>query len=72
MENFWLSFLPLFVAVDAIGVLPMFLGLTADIENRLRRRIILQSVFTAGSTVSVFVLAGGWFMRQLGITVCDL
>ena len=71
MKNFWLSFLPLFVAVDAIGVLPMFLGLTADIGNGPKRRIILQSVFTASGTAIVFVLAGGWFMRQLGVSVCD-
>jgi len=71
MKNFWLSFLPLFVAVDAVGVLPMFLGLTTDIENHARRRIILQSVLTAGSTVAIFVLAGGWFMRLLGVSVCD-
>jgi multiple antibiotic resistance protein len=71
MKNFWLSFLPLFVAVDAIGVLPMFLGLTADIEIRSRRRIIIQSVFTAGSTAALFVLGGGWFMRMIGITVSD-
>jgi multiple antibiotic resistance protein len=71
MKNFWLSFLPLFVAVDAIGVLPMFLGFTADIEKRARRRIIIQSVMTAGSTAALFVLSGGWFMRLLGITVCD-
>ena len=71
MKNFWLAFLPLFVAVDAIGVLPMFLGLTADIEIHPRRRIIIQSIFTAGSTVALFVLGGGWFMRMIGVTVSD-
>ena len=28
MNTFWLCFVPLFVAVDAVGVLPMFLSLT--------------------------------------------
>jgi len=28
MRDFWLCFVPLFVAVDAVGVLPMFMGLT--------------------------------------------
>jgi len=71
MKNFWLSFLPLFVAVDAIGVLPMYLGLTAGIEKSARRRIIIQSIFTAGGAVALFVLGGGWFMRIIGVAVSD-
>jgi len=71
MKNFWLAFLPLFVAVDAIGVLPMYLGLTAGIEIHARRRIIIQSIFTAGSAVALFVLGGGWFMRIIGVSVSD-
>lgn len=32
MKEFWLYLVPLFVAVDAVGVLPMFTGLTDGLE----------------------------------------
>jgi len=34
LRSFWLCFVPLFVAVDAIGVLPMFMSLTEGLELR--------------------------------------
>ena len=71
MQAFWLCFVPLFVAVDAFGILPLFLGLTEGSEPLLRRRIILQSVLTAALVTLAFVFAGTAFLRLLGITVAD-
>jgi len=34
MTKFWLSFVPLFLAVDAIGTLPLFVGLTEGPDRR--------------------------------------
>ena len=34
MHAFLLCFVPLFVAVDVVGLLPIFMGLTEDIEQR--------------------------------------
>ena len=39
MQGFWLSFVPLFVAVDAVGILPLFLGLTEAFSAAERRRV---------------------------------
>jgi multiple antibiotic resistance protein len=44
---FWLCFVPLFVAVDPIGQVPVFLSLTRDVERPQMGRLILQSVLTA-------------------------
>jgi len=71
MKNFLLAFIPLFVAVDAIGVLPMFMGLTEEVEHKRRRRVITQSVMTAASVVIVFILIGTPLLRLLGISVSD-
>src|SRR5262245_58944588 len=71
MQAFWLCFVPLFVAVDAFGVLPLFMGLTEGTDPWLRRRIILQSVLTATLVTLAFVFAGTAFLRLLGITVAD-
>ena len=71
MKDFVLVFIPLFVAVDAIGVLPLYVGLVEEIEPRRRRHIIIQSVITASSVAIVFVLAGQPLLRLLGITPSD-
>jgi len=71
MQGFWLSFVPLFVAVDAVGILPLFLGLTEAFSAAERRRVISQSVLTATAVGLVFVLFGGGLLRLLGITVAD-
>ena len=71
MNVFWLCFVPLFVAVDAVGVLPMFLSLTDGLDQRRLRTVIIQSVLTASSVAVVFVLAGPLLLRFMGITVPD-
>lgn len=71
MEAFWLCFVPLFVAVDAIGILPLYLGLTEGLAQSQRRRIIVQSVVTALCVAIGFLLAGQWLFRRLGITAND-
>jgi multiple antibiotic resistance protein len=71
MSAFWLCFVPLFVAVDAFGIVPLFMGLTEGSDALVRRRIILQSVLTATLVTLAFVFAGSAFLRLLGITVAD-
>jgi multiple antibiotic resistance protein len=71
MDDFLLCFVPLFVAVDAIGVLPVFLGLTERLSPAQRRRLIVQSVLTATAVAFVFVVGGSVLLRLLGITVAD-
>jgi len=71
LKFFWLTFIPLFVAVDAVGVLPVYLGLMEGIPAARRRRIIVQSVITAASVALVFIVAGQPLLRLLGITPSD-
>jgi len=69
MRNFWLCFVPLFVAVDAIGVLPLFLNLTENVDASRRRRVIWQSLVTASAVAVLFLLFGPELLLFLGITV---
>lgn len=71
MRQFWLCFIPLFVAVDAIGVLPIFLGLTQDMDRRTIHHIIVQSVITASAVALSFLAVGVAVLAILGITVAD-
>ena len=47
MKGFLLSFIPIFVAVDAIGNIPVFISLVEGQSRKLKRKIIVESVATA-------------------------
>ena len=71
MKDFWLCFVPLFVAVDAIGVLPLFMNLTDGVERGRVHKIVLQGMVTALVVAIVFVAIGEIILKFLGITVAD-
>ena len=71
MKTFWLCFLPLFVAVDAIGMAPLFVALAQRFDAARRRRLALESSLTAAAVAVVFVWGGPAFMRSLGIALHD-
>lgn len=71
MHDFWLCFVPLLVAVDAIGVLPLFMALTEGLDRSRLQRVIWQSVFTGTGVAVVFVMIGKAVFGLLGITPYD-
>ncbi len=71
IRDILLAFIPLFVAVDAIGVLPMFISLTKDIEKKERMKVIIQSMITATVLALGFVLVGKAIFKLLGIEMGD-
>jgi multiple antibiotic resistance protein len=71
MKDFLLAFVPIFVAVDAIGLLPIFVHLTEGLDAAARRKIVLQSFLTAVLVAVGFVFLGKAVFRLMGITVHD-
>jgi len=71
MKSFWLCFVPLFVAVNAFGVLPLFINLTEGIEQQKIRRVVFQSMITALIVALAFIALGTIILNLLGITVAD-
>ena len=71
LKNILLSFIPLFVAVDAIGVLPIFVSITEGLQKNERAKIITQSIITASCLGIGFILLGKIIFRLLGITIGD-
>jgi multiple antibiotic resistance protein len=71
MKSFWLCFVPLFVAVNAFGVLPLFINLTEGIESQKIRRVVFQSMITALIVALAFIALGTIILNLLGITVAD-
>ncbi len=71
LKNVVLSFVPLLVAVDAVGVLPLYVSLTSALEVRERQRILKQSLITASGLALGFIFVGKAVFRLLGITIGD-
>jgi len=71
LMNILLSFIPLFVAVDAIGVLPIFVSLTEGLDKQQKNKIIIQSMVTAFLLAVGFILVGKLVFKLLGITLGD-
>ncbi len=71
MKTFLLCFVPLFVAVDAVGVLPLFLSLTEGLDTRALRAVVVQSVLTALIVAIAFLALGPTLLTFLGITIPD-
>jgi multiple antibiotic resistance protein len=71
IRNIFLAFIPLFVAVDAIGVLPIFISLSHGIEKKERLMIIFQSMVTALCLAVGFIFLGKAIFKLLGITIGD-
>lgn len=70
-ENFLLIFIPLFVAIDGLGLLPIFLNMTQDLDDKLRKRVIKHSIITAFIVALIFIFLGEFIFNALGITVND-
>lgn len=71
MREALLAFVALFVAVDILGVLPLYLSLTVDLPVEDRKRLPWQSTLTATAVGVGFLLVGDAVFRVLGVTVGD-
>jgi multiple antibiotic resistance protein len=71
MKEFLLTFIPIFVAMDALGILPFFMGFTEHLKVREKRRIIAQSIITALVIGVIFLFLGRWIFKILGVMVAD-
>lgn len=71
MKQFLLAFIPIFVAMDAIGILPMFIGFTEHLKEREKQRIVIQSIITAFLIGVIFLFLGNWIFKILGVLVSD-
>jgi multiple antibiotic resistance protein len=67
----FLPFIPLFVAFDVLGILPIFVSLTSEMEPADRKKVVRQSLATAFLVSLGFVAAGKFVFNLLGITVAD-
>jgi multiple antibiotic resistance protein len=66
-----LVFIPLFVAVDPFGVLPVYASLTSGLPAEGRRALLRESILTAFVVAAGFLALGRLVFQVLGITTAD-
>lgn len=70
-EKFLQAFIPLFVAVDPIGLAAIFLGLGQGVAAKQRQVIARQATITGGVVALVFLFLGTNIFKAVGISVSD-
>src|SRR3990170_7390904 len=71
LHNFLLALIPIFVAIDVIAILPIFLSMTEGLAADEKKVIVRQSVITAFNVSICFLAVGKFVFGVLGITVSD-
>ena len=73
-ENFPLflaAFVPLFVAMDVIGVLPIYISLTDGLNKKQQRTVLLEAIATITILGIAFIFLGRGMFNFIGISVAD-
>ena len=71
LRTFFESFIPLFVAIDAFGLLPLFLSVTGGMTEERRRRVTFEAVVAATIIAVSFMFLGRAIFDFLRITEDD-
>lgn len=71
LEKFLLAFIPLFVAIDPIGLVAIYLGLGGNAERKRRQHEGTLALVTSLAVSIGFIFLGKIIFRALGITVSD-
>lgn len=71
LTKFLQAFIPLFVAIDPIGLVAIFLGLGKNVAPAQRQKIADQATWTGGLVALGFLFLGQNVFKAVGISVSD-
>lgn len=71
VSRFLQAFIPLFVAIDPIGLAAIFLGLGQNVDRAQRQKIADQATWTGGLVALGFLFLGQSVFKAVGISVSD-
>jgi multiple antibiotic resistance protein len=71
LETFFRAFIPLFVAIDPIGLVAIFVGLGTNAVHEQRKHQAMLGIITGLVVAVVFIFLGKIIFAALGITVAD-
>jgi multiple antibiotic resistance protein len=68
-RDFYLTFVPLFIVIDAFGNLPFVISLTSDLAPPEKRRVVHVAILTATALGLIFLFFGRFILNLLNIDV---
>jgi len=71
VSRFLQAFIPLFVAIDPIGLAAIFLGLGRNMDRAQRQKVADQATWTGGLVALGFLFLGQSVFKAVGISVSD-
>ena len=71
IQNFLLAFTSIFVALDTIGTIPIYLSMTRDLSPKERGVVVNKSMGVAFVVAILFVFVGLTIFKHLGISLFD-
>jgi multiple antibiotic resistance protein len=71
LKPYLLTFIPIFLAVDIIGTVPLYLALTESLTAKQKNRVLTESIVIATVFAVVFTILGKMILQGLGITIDD-
>ncbi|MFQ5692484.1 MAG: MarC family protein [Nitrospinota bacterium] len=66
-----LAAVPIFVAIDILGVLPLYFSFVDGVPSDERRTVVRQAILTATGLSLGFLFLAKWLFYLLGITAAD-
>jgi len=71
LADFMKAFIPLFIAIDPIGLAAIFISMGQGVPPEQRRRIAKQATWTGGGVALLFLFLGQSIFTAVGITTSD-
>jgi multiple antibiotic resistance protein len=69
LHDFVMTFVPLFIVIDAFGNLPFLISAGQDMDRQQQRKVVNYAVLTATVVGLVFLFLGQFILNVMGIAV---
>ncbi len=72
LDSMFAEFAPIFITlliiIDPLGLVPLFIGLSAQLKPAEKNKIIIKAALTALFVIAFFILAGNWLLSWLRVS----
>ncbi|MCB1198454.1 MAG: MarC family protein [Bdellovibrionota bacterium] len=70
-SSFLTAFIPIFVAIDAVGLAPVYISMTDELDEKVKNAILIKAMVTASIIGLGFLFLGKEVFAFLGIQLAD-
>jgi len=69
IEKFFSYFITMFVIIDPVGVIPIFVSLTYGVSKRFKKILAYRAVYSSIIIVLIFAFLGSYILKIFGIDI---